>query len=205
MAAKKELAPEQLAKARHLYEHTLVPVRQIASIFGVSDTWFYRRIRDEKWRRRKTEQGSFHLARALSEAAAQIPTGGGELPPAPPVDRERLAATRLALAARLQDAVDSHLQAVQRVLSVVTPADQTEAERCSRTLVNISHALSEVAFLSQPPEDETTLHVHAGDDDPVPRDTDEFRRELTRRIRAFIEARRSGVAELPFRPEGHLD
>jgi hypothetical protein len=126
------------------------------------------------------------------------------LSPPPPVDRERLAATRLALAARLQDAVESELDAVHRVLSMVKPADQAEAELGSRTVVNIAHALSEVAFLAAPAEDETTRNAD-DDADPVPRDIDEFRRELTRRIRGFIEARRNGAVELPFLPEGHLD
>lgn len=208
MTAKKVLAPEQLAQARHLYEQTVVPVVQIAAMFSVSDRWFYQRIRDENWRRRQSKQRSFHFARALSEAAAKLPPGGGELPPPPPLDPERLANTRLALAARLQDAVDAHLQAVKRVLAVVTPTDHGEAELCSRTLANVAEALSEVAFLTRPPEDEMTPHADADaddDDDIVPRDVDEFRRELTRRIRGFIEARRNGAAELPFRPEGHLD
>jgi hypothetical protein len=113
-----------------------------------------------------------------------------------------LPAARIALAARLQSVVERELNAVERVLAKVGPSNQGEAERSARTLASISRALREIAAFAKPdevtPPDET-------DDDPVPRDIDEFRRELARRIRGFIEARRNGADGLPGQRESELD
>src|SRR5579884_2061854 len=70
MTVKKEFSPEQWAKARHLYEQTLVPVADIAASLGVSDAWLYKKIKDLQWRKRQSKSGDFHFARFLAEAEA---------------------------------------------------------------------------------------------------------------------------------------
>ena len=97
---------------------------------------------------------------------------------------------RAVLAARIRDLVDRELCAVERVLEVIQPADAAEADRSARTLANIARATREIVALNQPPE---ATPPDEADDDPLPRDLDDFRHELARRIRGFIEARRSGA------------
>ena len=97
---------------------------------------------------------------------------------------------RAALAVRIQNVVESELAAAERILAAVKAADQSEAERSARTLASVSRTVPEIAALNQPIE---VTPPHEADDDPIPRDIDEFRLELARRIRGFIEARRNGA------------
>lgn len=55
-----------------------------------------------------------------------------------------------------------------------------------RTLAGITRTLREIAALNQP--DEMTP-PNETDNDPIPRDIDEFRNELARRINALIDDR----------------
>jgi hypothetical protein len=108
---------------------------------------------------------------------------------------------RAAIAQRIMGAIERELNAIERVLDRVTPADQSEAEHGARTLASISRALREIAALNQ--TDESAPHDDA-EYDPVPRDIDEFRRELARRIRGFIAVRRIGAAGFSGDPAGEL-
>jgi hypothetical protein len=69
-------------------------------------------------------------------------------------------------------------------------------------MASISRALREIATLVQP--DEVKAPDDA-DDDPVPRDIDEFRNELARRIRGFIEARSAGADGIPAHAEREME
>ena len=109
-------------------------------------------------------------------------------------------ATATVAAAHLHDVIERELTAVERILDVLGPADAGDAECAARTLASLARTLREIALSSRgdeaaPPDDT--------DDDPIPRDIDEFRRELARRIHAFVDSRTgSGV---PDQPEGALE
>ena len=193
MAAKKEIAPELLAEAKRLYELTLAPVDDIAAMMGVSRALFYRFARKGGWRGRRASVGTFEFARALSgtAVAAIAPTPAPAEQPraevivtADPLSPEQ----RLAMALRIQRVVEREMDAMERILAVIQPSDQIEAEHGARTLAGVSRALREIKALTEPvevtPPDET-------DDDPVPRDIDEFREALARRIEAFVAAQRA--------------
>ncbi len=109
---------------------------------------------------------------------------------------------RAALAVRIRNVVEREIAAVERVLDAVGAADGGEAERSARTLASVSRTLREIAALNQP--DEVTPPDEA-DDDPIPRDIDEFRRELARRIRGFIDVRRNRAAGISDEPEASLE
>jgi hypothetical protein len=95
------------------------------------------------------------------------------------------------LASRLQRIINAHCEAVERTLKVIHPRNDAEAERSTRTLATIARAVHEIVDASnaagRTSPDET-------DDDPVPRDIDEFRYALARRIRGFIEQRQKSAA-----------
>ncbi len=186
MVARKEITPERLAEAKRLYEQTLAPVADIAGMVGLSRSNFYKRVREGGWRGRRARTGAFQFARALSGSAVLgITAEAAEQPRAEivtindPVTLQQ----RMALALRMQSVVEREMDAIERILEKVTPADQIEAEHGARALASISRTLREISALNEPqpetPTDET-------DDDPVPRDIDEFRNELARRIRGFI-------------------
>ena len=197
MAAKKEIAPELLAEAKRLYEQTLAPVDDIAAMLGLSRTPFYRRVREGGWRGRRARIGTFEFVRALSGTAAAmlVPTPApAEQPraevaaPAVPLLPEQ----RLAMALRVQHVIECEMDAMKRILAVIKPSNQLEAEQGARTLAGVSRALRELKALTEP--DEVTPPDDA-DDDPVPLDIDEFRNELARRINAFVDAERNGEGE----------
>ena len=192
-----EIAPERIADGRRLYETTLTPVADIAAMMGISRRTLERRIAGWGWTPRSAPRHA--TDRALVAVAPAVPTvsgdAGGAVHPGSP-------AARLALAARIHNTVARGLDAVDRVLDKVGPADEGGAERSARTLAAVARTLREIAPLTKP--DEGTPPDDA-DDDPVPRDLDEFRRELARRIRGFIEARQAGADGIPDEPESALD
>ena len=69
---------------------------------------------------------------------------------------------------RIQNVVEREMAVVERVVNLLGPADEAEAERTVRTLAGISRTLREIAALNQP--DEVTPPNETDDD--VPRDID---------------------------------
>jgi hypothetical protein len=192
-AHRKEIAPALVAEGRRLYEQTMVPVREIAALCGVSPTTLQDRIVAWGWQRRRydTRSVDFLIARrAAAKPGAPEGAAPSALPPALP---PTLPQDRAAVAARVQEVVERELTAVERVLDVLGPSDRDEAERTARTLASLARTLREVALINRTEEAAVPDDV---DDDPIPRDINEFRRELARRIRNFIEARRNGAGRL---------
>ena len=186
---RKQIAPELIAEGRRLYEQTLARVDDIAAMMGISRSWFQQRAREWGWSRRRANAGITDLARVLrSRAVASVTSKAGGKPrnDTPPAGSTTQAT---ALAARIQSVVEREMDAVDRVLNTLGPADQGEAERAARTLASLAKTMREIAALMLPeqvtPPDET-------DDDSVPRDIDEFRRALARRIDALVDARQHG-------------
>ena len=180
-----DIAPERIAEAKRLYELTSTPVPDIAAMMGVSRRTFDRRVIAWRWAKRGAPR---HVTdRALVAAAPPIP-------PSPELQGT--------LAEKIHMTVERGLAAVNRILDKVGPADEAGAERSARTLAALTRALLEIKAITQPTDATPT---NEADDDPVPRDIDEFRLELARRIRHFIEARRIGADRLSAEPEGSLE
>jgi len=99
-------------------------------------------------------------------------------------------------------AVECQMDAIDRIVKNIAPSDQIEAEHGARTLASVSRTLREIQALNKPEDEAPPDDV---DDDPIPRDIDEFRRELARRIRGFIETRRIGADGLPDVRESEVD
>src|SRR5262245_9433425 len=87
---------------------------------------------------------------------------------------------------RLHRAVLEELQVVEAMRARLKrkPQNPADAERTARTLSSLTETLQKLQRL-QCALPETELK----DDDDMPADIDEFRRELARRIRAFVESR----------------
>ena len=205
---KKPIAPELIAEGKRLYELTLTPAHHIAAMMGISRSTFNNRVIEWAWTRRGTNNPALDIVRAVrgtvaATLTASAPTEPGAdaspaglsaaLPPTLPADIVQidvaLPAQRLALAARIQGVVENQMDAIDRVLKVLGPSEQGEAERTARTLASLARTLREIAALTQPDEG---APPDDADDDPIPRDIDEFRNELARRIHGLIEARKAG-------------
>ena len=190
MVAKKEIAPELLAEARRLYEQTLAPVGDIADMIGLSRSALYERVREGGWRSRRAGP-TFSVTRAVSDgmrapraATAARAHDEAVAETAEPVTPQE----RMAIARRIMNTVEREMDAIERILVTITPADQLEAEHGARTLASLSRTLREIAALNKP--DDETPQDDADADDEFPQDIDEFREELARRINELVDARR---------------
>jgi len=182
MVAKKEIDPELLAEAKRLYEQTLAPVDDIAGMLGLSRSNFYTRAREGGWRGRRASTATFHFTRALSGGAVMAMTAEpAEQPRAEPAacDDAVSPQQRLALALRIQSVVEREMDAIERVLGKITPADQIEAEHGARTLASIARTLREIAALNRP-EQETPSNEADDDGGPFAKAAvDAYRAKLT--------------------------
>jgi hypothetical protein len=187
-----EIDPELMAQCRQLYENTLTPTRDIAIKMGLSRNTLDNRIAEWKWQRRKYTSG---------EPGADAPgtdVAVAERAPPPVQSNVQLPAD---FAGRLQRIINAHCEAVERTIKVINPQNDAEAERSTRTLATIARAIAEITATATAAGQ---LSPNEADDDPVPRDIDEFRFELARRIRGFIEARQTGPDRVSGDPEGQL-
>jgi hypothetical protein len=187
---KLEIPPALRAEGQRLYEQTLTPLHEIAAMMGICRATLRNRIREWGWVRRRQPSRALDLLHAVRGAAAAgagegaeaaaAPAAAPQAPPAP-VTAERQAA----LVARIVGVIEREMDAIERVLVTVKPADQAEGERSTRVLAGIAQTLRETATLIR---SEPTPPPHDADSDPAPRDMDAFREELARRIHALIDA-----------------
>jgi hypothetical protein len=192
---KKTFAPDAIERARRLYEDPQASLDAVAAALGTTRRTLASRIGEWGW----PQRGADNKARASSKGRAsnkaraasanrrkrrprkvRKPSKPRAQQPAAAVQAGLPAATPQALARRVQRMVERELDAIDKVLSAIGAADSAEAERSARTLASLARALKEVMRLAAPDETPET-----DDDDPVPRDLDEFRRELARRIDAL--------------------
>jgi hypothetical protein len=200
-AHKIQVAPELIAEGKRLHETTLTPLCDIAAAMGLSRGTLANRIREWGWKRRRPSSGTVDIFHAVRGATAAVATAETPMPAtgvADPVSPQQ----RAALAQRIQNVVEREMTVIERAVGVLGPSNEAEAERTVRTLAGISRTLREIAALNRPDE---VAPPDEADDDPVPRDLDEFRNELARRIRGFVEARRNGAGRISDEPEGSLE
>jgi hypothetical protein len=81
--------------------------------------------------------------------------------------------------------------------------EPAERERDARMLAVLVKTLRELAALDESHKDAArAVQADPTDDDPVPRDIDEFRRELARRIQAFVGSDSAATPGCGARPFG---
>lgn len=182
--------PEFLAHLRHRYEETNDTLAAIALDCRISERTLNRMRDREGWNRRSDREphGMTPAMRLLEEATGLLAAQGaveesrvGTAPAAPlPTLPAPSAAERIARLVEkeiaAEEAMRAHLGALPR-----TPADAERAARTLATLTQTLHALARLRCGETPDI--------GGDDDDMPRDIDEFRRDLARRIDAFVASR----------------
>ena len=205
-----ELSPEAWAQIRHDYEHSERPIADICAEHRISDGTLRDRMRRWNWTRRRPpipREGPPAVAMRLEHPTPTVfadaqtvdppPPGEGNRDDGAPVPQPAFAASAESdpaqIAPRLQSAVARVLPAIEATLARLASVPQRprEMEQTARALGALMRTLRELnALLAQHPPPV---------DDPVPEDIDEFRWELARRIRGFIEAYRAerGEAEAP--------
>ena len=180
-ATKKLIARDKIAEAKHLYERTLVPVDDIAALLGISRRTLSSRVGEWGWKKRKT--GAPDVMRVQRRPLAgpspaivreAAPRMGAGVPPQSSQDR-------MALAQRIQAVVEREIAAVEQILTTLGASDPSETEGAARTLASLARTLRELVHLDTP---QTTSEPV--DDHSIPRDLDEFRRALARRLDRLV-------------------
>ena len=113
---------------------------------------------------------------------------GSGIKPAPIARRRlypRIGGGRAALVARLWRAAERQVKEVETRINAVG-LQPAEREGNARTMAVVVKTLRDLAAFDAAQSKQGT---DSEDDDPVPRDIDEFRRELARRIEALIASR----------------
>jgi hypothetical protein len=222
MPLAKKFAPALVENGRRRYENSDEPVRSIALDFDVDHSTMRRYIDRWGWTKRKTRpphtlspvmqllEEARHVSAdekavrrkrrpAPAKAAPTAsPPKAAEAPAAAPSEPSIAGVNSTADAPDQAPLVERLLRAVERELSIVeaqrahqgaAPPPVGEAERTARTIESLIRSLREVRRLSG--DDETPAGF---DDDDMPRDIDEFRLELARRIDAFVASRADAAA-----------
>lgn len=193
MAAHKiDIAAELVAQGKRLYENTQTSVRDIAAMMGISKSTLNNRALEWKWRRRQTPGGTIDLVRMVrgavaaevTDPAAADAAAPADARPVTPISPER----RAALAERIQAVAEREMAVVEKVVAILGPADEAEAERTTRTLAGIARTLREITALNKPAGEVKDADDDDTADATIPRDMEEFRRELARRLHAIIDA-----------------
>lgn len=93
------------------------------------------------------------------------------------------------MVARVSDAIERELSKIERIVgnpSRLYPAQRIETESRARVLASLARTLKEVMRLRE--QERGTDDNAKADDDAIPRDLDEFRRELSRRLEGLVES-----------------
>ncbi len=207
------LTPEAWAQIRYAYEHTDTAVEDICAAHRISSGTLRDRMRRWEWTRRREpipRAGPPAVAAPRREIAGTFQT---VQPPTPQHDSEAPNARPLAsphlrgderghepptesdaagIVPRLQSAVARVLPAIEATITKLAagPLRPREMEQTARALGTLTRTLRELNALLGQQQPGTRA-----DDDPVPKDVDEFRFELARRIHAFIDARQAKQRE----------
>jgi hypothetical protein len=184
-------SPELVASIGHDYQHDPnKSVPRIALDHGVSLRTVYNLIERERWplrrdRRRDQRRDLPPPMRLLREAtallAARTPAAAEGEQREPPAAPDQAAA--IERVARLVEREIVAEEAVRAQLGAL-PRPPADAERCARTLATLTQTLQALWRLRGNLSSDTGAET---DDDDMPTDIDEFRRELARRIETFLE------------------
>jgi hypothetical protein len=200
MAKKIEIAPELIVEGRDLYENGLTSIEEIAARMKISRSTLYARMREGKWQRRRYSPS----AAADEVVAMTVPAPVPAMPDGPSVEDKRCepqqsvadkvtVEKRAALFARAFRAAEWQMDSIEVAMKQLN-ATPAPFERNARALAMLNRSLRDVLILTK--ADETAL-ANETDNNLIPRDMDQFRRELAQRIQRLVDAERRRESESP--------
>jgi AcrR family transcriptional regulator len=184
-APRRVVKPRSIAAVRRLYEHTNVPVEDLAAMLGVTKTTFYKRRKKWGWRLRHDR-----LPRV------EPPREPDEIEPAEEGARASPASPEFGLLLRARQVVEQGLSAVEQIVAQLkaTPEHSEDAERAARALAGFMRTLQEIRRLETP----APATPRQDDNDRKPAgNLDDFRRELARKIDGIIGRRNKRIDRDP--------
>jgi hypothetical protein len=194
MPPRKQVAPERIAEGKFLYEETLTPTDEIGKRMGLSRSAFYLRVKEWGWKQRRYSHG------LGDDAGAPILPQPPPVVVNPPVLRDEFASlgaancepadafdVRARNYARVCAAVGRQIAIIEGIQATLMPTQPAQAERSARVLALLNKSLLEIAETTKP---DTNAEIDDADDDTIPGDIDEFRRQLARRISGLVDVAR---------------
>jgi hypothetical protein len=210
MPPRKQVAPERIAEGKFLYEETLTPTDEIGKRMGLSRSAFYLRVKEWGWTQRRYshglgEENAAPILPQPSPAVADFTVAANEAASVAAPSDETASAfeIRARTYARACAAVGRQIAIIEGIQTTLMPVQATQAERSARVLATLNKSLLEITEATKPDESVDADDAKDADDDAIPRDIDEFRRELARRIRGLVDAQRrregesAGAVEAP--------
>ena len=183
----RDFTPEALADIRQRYVETDEPQQSIANDYSVHRKTIDQVARRQEWPRRKERRPrdvpeDLKLAKQAVTAVRAV----GKEAVAPGSSRMS-AAERAALADRLERQVEQQLAELERRQAIVgnEVSAQADADRAARIVGRLTETLHKVRHLRSP--DMTPADGIPACD--IPKDIDEFRHRLARRMRDFVRSR----------------
>lgn len=189
MPARIDVAPEQIAEAKYLYEQTDTTIEEIAARIGLSRAALYVRLKKWKWQRRRYSPGVAADA-VPSDVPAVRPDETSDRPIQADTGGDAAIETPAVFYARVCRGVQRQMTIIEHLQKTLLPmGGATPSERSARVLATINRALLEIKATAKPDK------VPDEADDSIPRDIEEFRTQLARRIRGLVEAERGRSGE----------
>jgi hypothetical protein len=179
-APRKQIAPDKIAVAKHLYECTDVHVGDIAALLAISRRTLSYRVAEWRWKKRKPGADVQRVRRRplagprpaiVRQAASRV--AAGALPQLP---QDRMAVTQ-----RIQAVVEREIAAVEQIVTTLGTSKPSKTEGAARTLASLARTLRELVHLNTPPTTPEPVN-----DPLMPRDLDELRRALSRRLDQLV-------------------
>lgn len=180
-APRRAVKPRSIAAVRRLYEHTNVPVEDLAAMLGVTKTTFYKRRKRWGWKLRHDRMPKNEPPREPDEIEPE-----GEATCAPDS-----AGGKAALARGMYALVRTNMDLIARIMGEAG-ADQTgAAQEASRMNASLARTLQEIARFEQ----RANIHRGQNANDRGPADDNEFARLLLRRLDEFRARRSSRIPD----------
>jgi hypothetical protein len=186
-----------------LYEEQRATNPEIEAMLGISHTTLLVRVREWGWRRRDfIPPGRAALVSVLpaSMPAQASDHGGAQGPATPPAaaamavpdspDEPAAPETEIEFYARVCRGMRRQMDMIERVQTALSSAPVSQT---ARVLATLNKSLLEIHAVARPHDD----GQDDDDDDDMPRDIEEFRRQLARRIQGLVEAERLKSGEPP--------
>jgi len=173
-----QIPPAVAAEGKRLFEETNALRQDIAAVMGISPDTLRRRSFEWGWKQRPR----------LSAVRASRPAGG-----TPTRFRQHsagsggdpaAAARRRAVASRIMAMLEDELARIETTFTEAGVSAEGAFDNRIRAILGVTKALREVELMSKPDE---VIPPNAADND-TPRNIDEFREALARRIESFVTA-----------------
>ena len=176
-----QIPPERVAEGKYLFEETNTLRQDIAAVMGISPDTLRRRSIEWGWKERPRPSAvrTSRPAGGMRFAARQHHAGFTGDPAA--------AARRRAVALRIMAMLEDELARIETTFREAGVSAGGAFDNRIRAILGVTKALREVELMSKPDE---VIPPNAAEND-TPRNIDEFREALARRIESFVTAQQN--------------